>query len=216
MANKLHGAAAPLLALALAALVAGQAWALSAQEVLGLKRAGVSDETIQKMIETEMSQAGRGRVGRYTVRQSGGGEVVVYEATSPRGVEEYPVEMDPAWLGSERMRLLLGAKPGQDVPLASHGGASQAQPAGKGRTKHKPGSYTLLLESHRQLAQAQQKAKEMNAAGIDPVVESVDLGAKGHWYRVLHGRFKDRQSAQAKGEKLREVGGVESFTILGR
>ena len=208
--------------LAVAVLATEPAWALTTQQVLELKRAGVNEETIRRMIDNEMAQSGQGRLGRYVLRQSGGGEVVVYQATSPGGVQEYPLDLDPGWLGSERIRMLLGVKPGQDIVVGEKRAVSQAQPAGEGRTrsqgpaKKKRGDYTLLLESHRQLGQAQKRVKDLNAEGIDAKVESVDMGQEGRWYRVLHGNFAQRGEAEAKGEKLREVGGIDSFTVLGR
>lgn len=55
-----------LLGILATGLMAGAAWALTADEVLKLKQAGVSDATIQKMLEQERrggSGAGGGQAG---------------------------------------------------------------------------------------------------------------------------------------------------------
>ena len=52
-----------LLAILLATLTATAAWALSADEVVKLKKAGVSDATIQKMLDQERRTGGGGGGG---------------------------------------------------------------------------------------------------------------------------------------------------------
>ncbi|MBI4798116.1 MAG: hypothetical protein HY794_05160, partial [Desulfarculus sp.] len=98
------------LLIAVGCLGAAPAWALSADQVLQLKKAGVSEAVIQKIIDTEMAQAGGPRLGRYVLRQSGGREVIVYQAQSGGGAREYPLEMDPAWhagVGTKHQRHTL-------------------------------------------------------------------------------------------------------------
>jgi cell division septation protein DedD len=209
------------LLIAVLLLHAAPAGALTTAQVLELKKAGVSEAIIQKLIDNEMRAARQGSQGRYTVRQSGGGEVIVYQAGGSSGSqEEYPLEMDPAWRDSRGMRVILGKTPrgdvltGQDQPAPQ---ASQALPGSQGQTKSSPnGRYTLLLESHRELAAATKRAKDLSAEGVEARVESVDLGTQGRWYRVLHGHFTEREQAEGQGEKLREVGGIGSYTVLAR
>lgn len=205
------------LLIAVGCLSAAPAWALSADQVLELKKAGVSEAIIQKIMDTEMAQAGGGRLGRYVVRQSGGREVIVYQAQSGGGVQEYPLEMDPAWQDSQGVRVILGRTPRGDVVVGQGQGVSQALAGARGQTKTTPGGrYTLLLESHRELAPAEKRAKQLSVEGIQARVESVDLGSQGRWYRVLHGQFGGREQAESQGDKLREAGGIGSYTVLAR
>ncbi|MFH1033622.1 MAG: SPOR domain-containing protein [Pseudomonadota bacterium] len=195
------------LVMAVLVLGAGPAGALSTEQVLELKKAGVSEDIIQKLIDNEMHGSGPSRQGRYVVRQAGGGEVIVYQAGG--GSPEMPLEMDPAWRQAPGLRGMLGRQPSQDPPAGQASG-TPPEPA----TPH--GRYTLLLESQRELAAAKKRAKELSAEGVEARVESVDLGAQGRWYRVLHGHFSGREQAEAQGEKLREVGGIGSYTVLAR
>ena len=209
------------LLMAVLVLYAAPAEGLSPQQVLELKKAGVSEAIIQKIIDNEMAQAGRGGAGRYVVRQSGGREVIVYQARSAGGLEEYPLEMDPAWRDSRGMRVILGKTPRGDVVMGQEASqareVSQDPPGSRGQTKTTPGGrYTLLLESHRELEAATKRAKALGAEGVEARVESVDLGSQGRWYRVLHGHFKEREQAEGQGDKLREAGGIGSYTVLAR
>lgn len=202
--------------LALAALLAGllataPAWGLSVQQVLDLRKAGVSDQLIQVMIAHEMeraAQGGQGGQSPYTVRMQGGSEVIVYHAGSAQAPADYTLDMDPAWRGSPGLSGLLG--PGLGLQ------PSQPLPAAQERDTHPSRRYTLLLESLRDLEAAKRKAGELNAEGIEARVESVDLGGQGRWYRVLHGRFDHLEAAREQGEKLRQVGGIETYTVLAR
>lgn len=208
--------------LLLAALVlqAAPALGLSTDQVLALKKAGVSEAIIQKIIDNEMLAARQGGQGRYAVRNSGGGEVIVYQAGPSSSPREYPLEMDPAWRGSRGMQAILGHAPRGDVlrkPPVHESWASQDRQGPQGQAASRAGGrYTLLLESHRELAAANKRAKELSAEGIEARVESADLGPQGRWYRVLHGHFQQREQAESQGEKLREVGGIATYTVLSR
>jgi hypothetical protein len=207
------------LAWAVLVLWAAPAGALTSEQVLELKKAGVSEAIIQKLIDHEMRAAQQGRQGRYRVRQAGGGEVIVYQAGSPGSQEEFPLAMDPAWRAAPGMRAILGQTPQGDVFGTQEQAprTSQALPGSQGQTKTTPpGRYTLLLESHRELATASKRAKDLSAEGIEARVESVDLGSQGRWYRVLHGHFQGREQAENQGEKMREAGGIGTYTVLAR
>jgi len=198
-------------------LCAAPAGALTTQQVLELKKAGVGEAVIQKIMDNEMAQADAGRQGRYTVRQAGGGEVIVYQATSPQGPREYALEMDPVWRDSREMQVILGRTPPGDVVAGQDREVSQALPGARGQTKSAaPGRYALLLESHRELKAAQERATALSAEGVEARVESVDLGAQGRWYRLLHGHFSGREQAEEQGEKLRDAGGIGTYTVLAR
>ena len=196
------------LVLSLLAASAPPAEALTADEVLKLRQAGVGDETIRALIESELAQPGTS-----PRREMDGGRGVLYQAGSVEaGAAPTPAPEQVHGFGLE---VIPGHAPGQDLVIkGERPEVSQALPLSQGRTVTVPRSYILLLESHRTLAPAERRARELNAQGIESKVESVDLGEKGRWYRVVHGGFADREAAQAKGEELKRVGGVDHFTVL--
>lgn len=199
------------LAVWLLALGAPPAAALTAQQVLKLRQAGVSDETIRILIETEMAQAGQ--PGRYLVDSGHGGQRILYQAGS--ATAGAPLPLTPEQAADPNLRVILGAQPDQDLVIHEpRPVVSQALPLSQGRTLTTSRSYVLLLESHRNLAPAEKRARDLTVQGIEAKVESVDLGEKGRWYRVVHGGFPDREAAQAQGEELKRVGGVDSYTVL--
>ena len=81
--------------------------ALTVDQVIGLRKAGISNELIEKMIESEMAAQARGGIGKYVIKQSGGREVIVYRASTPRGVVDYPLEGVDA-PGVDRLGVALG------------------------------------------------------------------------------------------------------------
>jgi hypothetical protein len=177
----------------------GWAWGLTVDQVIALKRAGVSEELIRAMIRTEMKVRARGGIGRYVVELKGGRQVIVYQAASPRGVVDYRLEQgtppaDPATTAA--VVAALGAPPP----------AAKAEAAARG--------YALHLASFRRRAGARRMARELGAKGVAARVQAVDLGAKGRWYRVLVGRFPSRKQAQAQGEKLKRAGSISSFRVI--
>ena len=199
------------LALLAGCLAANPAQALTADQVLRLRQAGVSDETIRMLIENEMAQAGQ--PGRYVVDSGGGNQRILYQAGS--GGAATPLPLTPEQAADPHLGLILGVRPRQDLVIREERPVvSQALPLSQGRTVITHRGYVLLLESHRNLDPAEKRARELSAQGIAAKVESVDLGEKGRWYRVVHGSFADREAAQAKGEELKRVGGVDSYSVL--
>ena len=94
---------ATLLVLMLSFGGAAAVFALTAEEVLALKKAGVGDETIRMMIrqETEGKRPAPGHaMGRREVR-NGGGEVSIEYSTgrsaTPSGAETAQQQVDRAW-----------------------------------------------------------------------------------------------------------------------
>ncbi len=192
-------------------LAASPAGALSADQVLKLRQAGVSDETIRMLIENEMAQAGQ--PGRYVVDSGGGSQRILYQAGS--GGAAAPLPLTPEQAADPNLGLILGAQPRQDLVIREERPeVSQPLPLSQGQTVITHRGYVLLLESHRNLDPAEKRARDLNAQGIAAKVESVDLGEKGRWYRVVHGSFPDREAAQAKGEEIKRLGGVDGYTIL--
>jgi hypothetical protein len=170
------------------------ALALSARQVLDLRKAGVSDETIRQMIETEIAVARRGGTGTYINRTDGGREYIVYYASSPGGVDLFSQELGAA------------------TPAAS-----QALGASRGRTtvsKSGKSVYALHLASFSNRNQALQKAVDLTSQGVAARVEAVDLPEKGRWYRILTGRYSDKAQAQAQGEKLQKAGSIGRFAVI--
>jgi len=183
---------------ALAAVLLGTipAAALSVDQVIGLKKAGVSERTIQKMIRVEGATRRMGGVGRYELKVSEGKDLIVYQASSPRGVVDYP------WYE------------GEDLPAAGATRAAAALDAPAAKAKDSAKSYALHLSSFRDQKRAQSQVATLAAGGVEARVEPVDLGEKGRWYRVMAGRFAGKQAAEKQGQRLKAAGGISSFRVI--
>lgn len=189
------------------------AGALSVDQVIALKKAGVSEQTIRKMIQTEIKVRSMGGVGSYAVRQKGGGEWIVYEAASPRGVVDYPWDPEqnyPAANLGEVVTVLGAARP--SPPQAKPAAQSTARPVAKSPAK----GYTLHLSSYQDQAGAQKQAAKLTAKGVQARVEPVDIPGKGHWHRVLVGEFSSQDQAQSVGERLSKSGSISSYRVMPR
>jgi hypothetical protein len=179
--------------MALAAPAAG----LTVDQVIALKKAGVGEKTIQRMIRTEMEVRSRGGTGRYVVSGDHGG-MVVYRAASPGGVVDYP------WpeTGDRPQRLRRAAEAvGADLPPAR---------AAAG------GGYTLHLSSFRDRDRATKEARRLRQKGVRARVAAVDLGRKGRWHRVLAEGYDSRAAARKRGERLKNAGSIGSFRVIAR
>ena len=55
--------------------------------------------------------------------------------------------------------------------------------------------FTVQIGASQDRAEAQRMENKARAAGLKPYVVAADLGAKGTWYRVRVGSFKDRDAA---------------------
>jgi len=181
-----------VLALALILAWAGAAAALSPEQVIKLRKAGVSNQTIQKMIETEMAVTASGRQGSYVVKGHEGKSWIVYEAGGfgGGGVTSH----EPGIKGSERSLVRV---------------SEILRPAGG-----KSGRYALLVSSHRKKAGAQAQAKKISATGLAARVATVDLPQKGRWHRVLVGSFSGRGAAKSAGDSLKAEGKLPGYTII--
>lgn len=195
--------AAAILALALAGFWAGQARALSVEQVIKLRKAGVSNQIIQQMIDTEMAVQRQGGVGRYVAQTGGGREVIVYRASSPRGVVDYPLA-DGDSPGVNRMSAALGMERRQSTqPVV------RKQRSGSGR-------YSLHLASFRKKANAEKMLAGLKAKGLEARLEDVTIPGKGLWHRVMLGDYQAKAQAQAKGEALHKDGKISNFLVLSR
>jgi len=191
--------------LALLAGGAAPAGALSVDQVIALRRAGVSNRVIMQMIDTEIAVKRRGGVGRYVLEQKDGASVIVYRAETPRGVVEYPLPSGDSG-GVDRMGVVLGVE--------------RRSPAG-GKAKAKPrpaasaaGAYVLHLASFRKPEAARRLVRKLAAQGLEARVRQVDLAGKGRWHRVILGRYPSREKARQAGEDLRRRGAIDWFEVL--
>lgn len=179
---------------------AAPAWALSVEQVVALKQAGVNEETIRTMLDIEMVVTGRGLTGTYVLgTASDGRDTVVYQAFGPLGEERYPLRLDPQ--RKDRLAAILGATSGGD---GDGGAAAQAK------------SYSLLLVSYRNKASAERRAQILADKGLAVRVAETDLGERGISYRLLWGTFHDRVMAETQGQSLKKRGLVDSFSLAPR
>lgn len=102
------------------ALAAGLAWALTADEVIQLKKAGVSDATIQKMLEQQ--QRGGSQGGPVSESQ----DAVTYQAGQNTPDEVRRMERHERWKEEKSMEALKG------VIIDQRGNQPQPPPASGG------------------------------------------------------------------------------------
>ena len=57
------------------------------------------------------------------------------------------------------------------------------------------GAFTVQIGASREKSEAQRMENKARGAGLKPYVVEADLGAKGVWYRVRVGAFKDKDAA---------------------
>lgn len=196
---------------------ASLAMALSVDQVIALKKAGVSDETIRQMIRTEIKVRAMGGVGSYTVRQKGGDEWIVYRAATPQGVVDYPWDSEQYYPISNlgEVAVVLDPKrPGnpkkgpKSKPRPNSTVAAKTAPATKG--------YTLHLASYQKQAGAKEEVAKLAKQGVRARVEPVDIAGKGRWYRVLAGSFNSKDQARAQGQQLAKSGSISSYRVMPR
>ncbi len=197
-----------LAALVILVLGAVPARGLTVDQVVALRKAGVSNQTIQLMIQHENRVRLQGGVGRYVVKQMDGRQTIVYQASSPSGVEDYPIgQVPPGGSGQGGgVAKVLSA-------VAPKGTAVGARSRASSRSAAAP--YTLHISSYRQIERARRARAQLEAQGVQARLATVDLPGKGRWHRVLVGRFSSRAKARAQGEKLKQAGRISSFRVIG-
>lgn len=188
-----------------AALCAGPAPALTVDQVVKLRQAGVSNETIEMLLAAELKAKRQGGVGHYVRKQADGREVVVYEASTPRGVVDYPVDTPVdagggAMTAMDRASVILGA-PRREAK------AGKAAPARAGRATE----FTLHLASFKSAGRADKMVAALQAKGVPARSSQVDLGDKGVWHRVLAGSYATVDAADEAGQTLKTKGDIESY-----
>jgi hypothetical protein len=179
-------------ALVCLALGGSSARALTVDQVVALRKAGVSNKLIEMMIQHENQVRAQGGVGRYVIKQSQGNDIIVYRASSPRGVVDYPVSQELPGAADRRFGVVLDASP---APARTRRAAvsRKNKPAVRGKL------FTLHLASFRDSARAAKELKALKAKGVAARLVSVDLPGKGRWSRVLAGKFAEKSQAEARG-----------------
>lgn len=73
------------------------------------------------------------------------------------------------------------------------------------------GKFTLQVGSYNVAAEAEARAKSLQAAGVEARVAQVEIPKRGTWYRVQAGRFASREEAERTGRQLREKNLAASY-----
>lgn len=73
--------------------------------------------------------------------------------------------------------------------------------------------WTTQVASFSSQSEAEQAVSRLLTKGIEAYLVKSNIPGKGIFYRVRVGRFASRSAAQAKGEKLKQQGTVESFFV---
>lgn len=173
----------------------GLAAALSVDQVLALRKAGVGDQVIRQMVRNEIAAARQGGTGRYLVRGSGGKETIVYYSSYHQGASVRP--------------LAIGV-PRESITVVSRTLGATREPL----AASKAGVYALHLGSFRNEAHAKARLATLKQKGVDARIQQADIPGKGKWYRVLSGSFKGRETATAQGRKLQQSGALKSFGLM--
>ena len=67
----------------------------------------------------------------------------------------------------------------------------------------KASGYTIQVVSVRKFDQALQVVRKLRGAGFQPFIKNADLGAKGKWYRVRVGHYREKADAQKALSEMR-------------
>lgn len=204
-----------ILALALVLAAAAPAGALTVDQVIALRKAGVSNQTIQQMIDTEMKVRASGGTGRYVVKQGGGREMIVYQAQSPAGVVDYPVPAPSGGAPVSGLATVLGAPAKVSQALPGSRGATVTVPSGSVAVGA-GGTWTIHTDSYRKPEYARRRLAELKAKGVKAGLAQVDIPGKGRWQRVLIGSFSGKAQARAEAERLKAAGRIGSYQVIRR
>ena len=88
-----------------------------------------------------------------------------------------------------------------------------APPSTDQPTEKQKGLYTLQVGSHQDIAEANNQAEKLRAAGFEPRVVSVEIPKRGLWYRVQVGDFSNRDEANRFGATLRAKSLADNFIV---
>jgi cell division septation protein DedD len=79
--------------------------------------------------------------------------------------------------------------------------------------KQESGKFTLQIGSFNDMAEAQNHASSLQAAGMEGRVVSAEIPKRGTWYRVQVGRFPDRDEATRFISQLRAKGVAQNAIV---
>lgn len=80
------------------------------------------------------------------------------------------------------------------------------------RTRETKKSYTIYIESYPKEELALRAARKLNRSGYEIYVARVNVPGKGIWYRVLLGRFKDKEASRKVMKELKKKGDLKKFS----
>jgi cell division protein FtsN len=101
-----------------------------------------------------------------------------------------------------------------DLPKETKSEKHAAPTAIAAAKRHAPsGRYTLQVGSYADLKQAREQVDALEAAGIEPLLRSIQIKGKGTWYRIYLGGFNTKEEAEKAGARFRESHMIDSFII---
>ena len=68
----------------------------------------------------------------------------------------------------------------------------------------KASGYTIQVVSVKKFDVALRVVQKLRDAGLQPFIKNADLGARGRWYRVRVGHYRDKAEAQKALSGMRE------------
>jgi DedD protein len=102
-----------------------------------------------------------------------------------------PAPKPPAAVVPAPKPAVVVPPPQRPVSIAAAG----APPAALAPPPGDPGDFTIQVGASKDRTEAQRLVQRARAAGLKAYVTEAELGAKGTWYRVRVGAFKDKDSA---------------------
>ncbi len=75
--------------------------------------------------------------------------------------------------------------------------------AGASKPWTKASGYTIQVVSVQKFDEALRVVRKLRDAGFQPFIKNVDLGARGKWYRVRVGHYRDKAEAQKTLSEMR-------------
>ena len=78
----------------------------------------------------------------------------------------------------------------------------------------KESGYTIQVVSVKKFDEALQVVRKLRDAGFQPFIQNADLGARGKWYRVRVGHYRDRAEAQKALSEMQARIRLQSARIM--
>ncbi|HET9685217.1 MAG TPA: SPOR domain-containing protein, partial [Gemmatimonadaceae bacterium] len=89
----------------------------------------------------------------------------------------------------QRAPLLVAPAAEEPVQVPAAGAVALTPPP------HDPGAYTVQVGASQDRSEIARLESRVRGAGLKPYVVEARLGARGTWYRVRVGSFRDKDSA---------------------